>query len=341
MNHTAFFAAIKEGALSGVYLLEGTEEYIKQQALARLCEKLLPPGLEQMNLTELENPDADALIAAAETLPFLGEKRVVVVRECDLLTAGRKQENESKADILLGYLGHASPSTCLVFVVKGKADGRKKLYAYLKKTGAIVDFSPMSDLECQDWARRSMKALGKRMDGETAALLVFTVGRDAAMLKQEMDKLANYAGEREEITARDIEAICTKSLECTVFQMVDAQAEGRREEAFRLLSDMEHSGEDKMGILAMLLRQYRILYHVRCLGEERVPQQNQAALLGVPPFAVTRAQQQARRYPRETLGAAYDALLQMEYGIKSGRLPQEGCVQAALLTLEGILQAPA
>ena len=30
MNHTAFFAAIKGGALKGLYLLEGTEEYIKQ-----------------------------------------------------------------------------------------------------------------------------------------------------------------------------------------------------------------------------------------------------------------------------------------------------------------------
>ena len=341
MNHTAFFAAIREGTLGGVYLLEGTEEYIKQQGLARLCEKLLPAGLEQMNLTEMENPDADALIAAAETLPFMGEKREAMAWECDLLTTGRKQENEGKGEALLHYLGYASPNTCPVFTVKGKADGRKKLYAHLKKANAIVNFSPWSDGEAQDWVRRNMKALGKRMDGDTAAALVFTVGRDAALLKQEMDKLLSFAGEREEITIQDIEAICTKSLECTVFQMVDAQVAGKREEAFRLLSDMEHSGEERMGILAMLLRQYRILYHMRCLIEERVPQQNQASLLGIPPFAVSRTQQQARRYPRERLKDAYGALLEMEYGIKSGRLSQEGCAQAALLRLEGILQAPA
>lgn len=341
MNHTAFFAAIKGGALKGLYLLEGTEEYIKQQALARLYEKLLPPGLEQMNLTEMENSEADALIAAAETLPFMGEKRVVVVRECDLLTSGRKQENEGKAEALLSYLARISPSTCLVFTVKGKADGRKKLYAYLKKQDAVVDFSPMSDMEAQDWARRSMKALGKQMDGETAAFLVFTVGKDAALLKQEMDKLAHYVEDREGITAQDVEAVCTKSLECTVFQMVDAQVAGKNEEAFRLLSDMEHSGEDRMGILAMLLRQYRILYHMRCLMGERVSPQSQASLLGIPPFAVSRTQQQARRYSQESLRAAYDALLEMEYGIKSGRISQEGCAQTALLRLDGILHGGA
>ncbi len=342
MNHTAFFAAIKAGAIAGIYLLEGTEEYIKQQAVSRLCEKLLPTGLEQMNLTDLNNPDADALIAAAETLPFMGEKRVVVVRDCDLLVSGRKQDNEDKAEALQAYVEHVSPSTCLVFVVKGKADGRKKLYTYLKKKDAVVDFSPMSDVECQEWIRRSMRALGKQMDGETAATMVFTVGRDAALLKQEMDKLANFVGEKETVTAEDIHAVCTKSLECTVFQMVDAQVAGHNEEAFRLLSDMEHSGEERMGILAMLLRQYRILYHMRCLLEERTPNAAQAALLGIPPFAVERTQRQARRYDQASLKAAYDMLLAMEYGIKSGRLPQEGCAASALLKLEGILrQEPA
>jgi len=339
VNHTGFFAAIKAGKLADVYLMEGTEEYIKQQALARLCEKLLPKGLEQMNLTELDNPDADALIAAAETLPLLGEKRVVVVRGCDLLISGRKQENENKVAEVFDYLGHISPSTCLIFYVKGNGDGRKKLYAHLKKKNAVVDFSPMNDGECITWVQRTLRAMDKQINKETAAALVFTVGRDAAMLKLEMDKLFHYMGERVQVTAADIEAVCTKSMECTVFQMVDAQVAGKQEESFRLLSDMEHSGEDRVGILAMLLRQYRILYHMRCLLGEEVPHQEHAALLGIPPFTVARTQQQSKRYSAESLRQAYEALLQMEYGIKTGQLPQEGCAQAALLQLGQILDA--
>ena len=337
MNHTAFFAAVKAGNIAPLYLLEGTEEYIKQQALMRLYEKVLPAGLEQMNLTELVNPDANTLIAAAETLPFMGEKRVVVVRDCDLLTPGKKQENENKAEALLSYVEQVSPSTCLIFVVKGKADGRKKLYSHLKKAGAVVDFSPMDDAECSQWAQRSMRVLGKQLSPGMAAQLVFTVGRDAALLKQEMDKLANYLGDREAVSAADIEAVCTKSLECTVFQMVDAQVAGNYGEAFTLLNSMVRNGESRMGILSMLLRQYRILYHMRCLLEERVPPQSQASLLGIPPFAVSRTQQQARRYSPESLKAAYDDLLNMEREIKAGLMPEEGCAETALLRLNGIL----
>ena len=338
MNHTAFFDLLKSGSVGECYLFEGNEEYIKQSALKQLCAKLLPAGLEEMNLTELSDPDPDTLIAAAETLPFMAEKRVVVVRECSLVTAGRKSEDEHKAEAITDYLGHVSPSTCLVFYVKGKADGRKKLYTLLKKKNAIVDFSPMNDAECADWARKAMRRMGKHMDGETAAKLVFTVGRDAALLRQEMDKLASYLDARDTVTAGDIDAICTRSAECTVFQMVDAQVAGNLDQTFALLRDMIRAGEQRMMILAMLLRQYRILYHMRCLLDERTPPNAQAQLLGIPPFSVSRTQQQARRFSREQLREAYDYLMDLEYRIKQGRIPQDNCAENALLALENILR---
>lgn len=337
MNHSAFFELLQTDKIGSVYLFEGTEEYIKQQALNRLTEKLLPEGMEQMNLTELNDPDADELIAASETLPFLSERRVVVARECSPLTAGKKAEDDGKAQAYIDYIERLPPSACLIFFVKGKADGRKRLYTQLKKRNAIVDFSPMSDAECADWCSRAMRRMGKRLSPSAAAKLVFTVGRDAALLRQEMDKLRAYMGEREDVEESDIDDICTRSAECTVFQMVDAQVAGRIAEAFRLLSDMTLMGEDRVGILAMLLRQYRILYHMRCLMDERVPQSAQASLLGIPPFAVQRTQAQARLYEKQLLRQAYDALIRFEYELKTGRLPQEKCAENALLMLEGVL----
>lgn len=341
MNHTAFFDLVKKGSIGDAYLMEGPEEYIKQQALERLKEKLLPAGLEEMNLTELTDPDADALIAAAETLPFMGEKRLVVIRECNLLTSGKKAEDENKAKAIADYIGHISPSTCLIFYVKGKADGRKKLYTLLKKKNAIVDFSPMSDAECVAWAAKTMQRMGKVLDRSCAEKLVFTVGRDAALLKQEMEKLAAYLSDRDTVTEKDIDDVCTRSSEYTVFQMVDAQVAGNNQQAFALLRDVLRGGEDRMMVLAMLLRQYRILYHMRCMQEENTPQQSQAQLLGIPPFAAGRTREQARRFDRQRLKAAYDMLLGYEQGIKSGRLPMEACAENAMLQLEEILRGQA
>lgn len=336
MNFQAFFDSLKAGKPAGLYLFEGTEEYVKAQALARLGQVMLPPGMEAMNLTELDNPAADELIAAAETLPFLAERRLVVVRDCDALTASKKTD-DTKADALAAYVEKACPSTCLVFAVRGKADARRKLYLALKKHGALVDFSPMPDADAAAWAVRSLRALGKRMEPATAQKLVFTVGNDAALLRQEMDKLAAYTGERDAIEDADIDAVCVKTLECSVFELVDAQVAGRYAQAFTLLQNLLLGGEDRFMVLSMLLRQYRILYHMRCLIEEGAPQAQQAGLLGIPPFAVGRTQAQARRYPKANLKAAYDYLFELEYRLKSGQAPQEGSAETALFMLDGIL----
>ena len=335
MDHNALFDALKAGDIGSLYLFEGTEEYIKAQALARLCSLVLPAGMEAMNQTELINPGADELVAAAETLPFLSERRVVIVRDCDALTTAKKAD-DTKAETIAAYLGKLSPATCLIFTVRGKADARKRLYLALKKQARMVDFSPMGDAEAANWAMRTMKAQGKRMDAAVAQKLIFTVGNDAALLRQEMDKLAAYLGDRETVTDADIDAVCVKTLECSVFQMVEAQVNGRYGEAFALLSGILTGGEDRFMVLSMLLRQYRILYHMRCLMEERAPQAQLPSLLGIPPFTVARTQSQARRYPKERLKAAYDYLFELEFLLKSGRSPQEGSAEAALFMLDGI-----
>ena len=97
MNHMEFFAQLKAGGIHGAYLFEGPEEYIKASALTAAEKALLPAGLEQLNETRLENPATDALIAAAETLPFMADKRLVVVRELAALT-GRGEGDERQVD---------------------------------------------------------------------------------------------------------------------------------------------------------------------------------------------------------------------------------------------------
>jgi len=337
LNYLGFFESLRQGDIKPVYVFEGEEEYIKAQAVKALCAKLLPEGLEAMNLTELANPAADELIAAVETLPMMADRRVVLVREYAPLTSGRAADDD-ETEKMIKYLPSASPSTCLMFIVKGKADGRKKLYTYCKQHQTIVDFSAMTEPQAVSWIIRSMKALGKRMDIAVAERFLFTVGNDAALLKQEIEKLADYAGERDTVLAEDIDAISVRSLECTVFQMVDAQVAGDYGETMILMQKVLSGGEDRMLILAMLLRQYRMLYQTRCLIEENVPQSELASLLKIPPFAVRRTQTQAMRYDKQRLKMVYDFLLDFEYRLKSGKLPQDGCAEAALMQMKELLE---
>ena len=341
MNHTEFFKSIKTGHLESLYLMEGIEEYIKQSALEQLRKAVLPAGLEALNESVLENPSLQVLRAASETLPFMADKRLVLIRECALLRPSRKNseegeeapEEDDQTQAFCGYLADIPPTTCLVFYEKGKADARRKLYGAIKKHGSIALFDTLDNEELNRWIVQTMHSLGKEISSASASNLSFTVGRDAALLRGEMEKLAAHTGERPQVTAEDIQAVATRSLEASVFDMVDALVEGKTPRAFSLFENMLRTGGSRFAILAMILRQYRILFHYKSLKESGASPMDIKSRLGIPPFAVDRAAKQAAAYTSGQLQSAIALCVDTEFSVKSGRMAEEGSVERVMLLL--------
>ncbi|MBQ8200593.1 MAG: DNA polymerase III subunit delta [Clostridia bacterium] len=328
MDRKEFHQLVKDGKAQGAYLFDGPEENIKAAALQSLRKALLPAGMEELNESVMDNPASDAIIAACETLPFLADKRLVIVREHPALT-GRADADEK----LLSYLAHVPDSCVLIFLARGKADARKKLYTTIKKHGAVVSFTPLTDAELNQWIVRTFQSLGKSCSSQTAAVLSFTVGSDTALLRTEIEKLSALAGDRDDILESDVHAVATRSVECTVFEMVDAVVAGQEGKAFGLLRDMLTTGSDRLGILAMLLRQFRLMQHIKIMQYEKIPPASIKQKLGVAPFAAERMMRQAAGYTGGEVKQAVDVCLQTEYGVKSGQLNQEGSLEAAMLQI--------
>ncbi len=333
MNHTAFFQLLKGDVPGGIFLFHGEEEHVKRSALNALREKVLPEGLEALCETVLDNPAAADLVAAAETLPMMAEQRLVIVRDSALLLSGRARDEAADSERLTGYLPKLPPHALVVFYCHGVIDGRKKLSVALNKLAKVVKFDALSDDELTRWVRAQLKAEGGKTIGDREAQkLVFTAGRDLTLLSGELRKLAHYLGDREAVEAADIDAVVTRSLECTVFQLVDALVEGKEAQAFSLLSAMLEAGEEHLRILAMVLRQYRMLLQIKWMQAEGVDRGAQQRRLGVAPFLFDRAQKQAQGYTLERLKRAVALCVDTDYAVKSGRMREEAALERAMLS---------
>ena len=328
MDRKDFARALAQHSLPQVMLFEGEEEQQKQDALAELRRAVLPSGMETLNETVLEDPSADQLIADAETQPFMSDKRLIVVRDLPALM-GRAEADER----LVSYLPSVPETTFLVFYCTGKPDGRKKLYAAVKKLGGIVTFAPLRGIELTRFVTDAFRKAGKECDERTAEYLIFTVGDDTGLLLSEIGKIASYAGDRPNVVAADVSALATPSTECTVFQMVDAVVAGQRSRAFMLLRNQLLAGTDRMAILSMLLRQYRLLQHIKIMQYEKRGVDFIRSALGVPPFAVDQYLRQAAGYTGSQIRNAVRICFDAEYALKSGRIQQEGAVEAVIIRL--------
>ena len=328
MDRKDFTRALSQHSLPQVLLFEGEEEQLKQSALAELRRSILPAGMESLNETILEDPRPDQLIAAVETQPFMSDRRLVIVRDCPALS-GRAEAD----DRLISYLPSVPETAFLLFYCTGKPDGRKKLYSAIKKSGAVITFAALKGPELTRFVTDTFKQQGKECDERTAEYLIFTVGDDAGLLTNEIRKLSDYVGERTVVLAEDVTALATPSTECTVFQMVDAVVSGQRSRAFTLLRNQLLNGTDRMAILAMLLRQYRLLQHIKIMQYEKRGGDFIRSSLGVPPFAVEQYLRQASGYTGGQIRNAVRICFETEYAVKSGRIQQEGSVESAVIKL--------
>jgi len=335
MKHTEFFTALKKGDIARCYLFEGEEEFTKRAALQAIREKVAGGDFAAMNDTRLIDPAPDALIAAAETLPFLSDRRFIEIRECAMLQNGKAKEYDEDNAVkqLESYLPQLPETACLVFYARGKADGRKRFYQLLKKKAVIVSFDPLEDQELAQWIAKSLGREGKKISLSACQRLWFSAGRDLTLLNNEIGKLIAYAGEKEEITEADIDAICIKSTEYKVYDMADALLSGKGARAMAMLSALLRDGEERLMLLSLLGRQCRQLRDAKALSGVGAQPGEIAGKIGIPPFAVRKTLDLARGYTLGQLNRMARLCLDTEYQVKSGQLMDAGALEHVMLSI--------
>lgn len=331
MKADEFFVSLKQGVPKVCYLFEGEEEYLKERALEQLRAQILSGPMGSMNETVLNDPSADELIPCCETLPMMADRRLVIVKDSSLLSSSKEggKRSDKDADQIVNYLKRLPDSVCLVFFCRGKANGTRKLYKQIVKMDAAVQFEQLRNDALIKWIAREMKAYGKQVSRTTAEKLIFFAGNELASLKAEVAKVCAFAGDRETVEESDIDTICTMTAEYKVFDLSDKVVEGKADEAIELMHHLIRGGEQRLALLALLVRQYRQLLFMALLPNKA----NAAQVLGVPPFVARKLGMAIRGFTWQELKNAYDLCVRTEYLVKSGQMPEEGSLEKVIYEL--------
>lgn len=320
----------------GITLLWGSDGFIRKTCVSETITRLLPKELREVNLTRLTAPTPEEIITAAETLPLMSPRRLVIINDLPGLLPSKKEgtpKDASRDETLMEYLPDLPQTTCLLIECDGKPDGRGKLFKYLSQNGAVVNADPMNEGEASAFAKREADRLGMKLSQDCARYLVSYSGTDAGRLRNELEKLAAYLSPDAQATPEDIRTVCTPTVETGVFALMDAVSAGRVTMALDRLGKLLTAGENEFMILALMLRHFRILCHIRELSGA-----DAAKLLGISPYFAGGYRKQAAAWPPEALQAAYRYLLENETALKQGRISQYNAAQRAVLAVGEILQ---
>lgn len=331
MNYTEAAREIESGTIRPVYLLFGREDYLQEELVARLRQALVPPGTEEFNYHRLDGKSEGALtraLAMAETLPFMCDRRLVVV--ADVQGFGG---DGGEIDTYLRYLERPAPSTCLVLIAGGEVDRRRRAVKMTEVAGAAVECTPPRGRDLTAWVGSRAARQGLRLTPEAIASLVESAGDSLRLLVGEVEKLALYAGPDRAVDAADVSTLVGRTAQENVFPLVDAVGERRIERALPLLKRILAQGEPPVRLLFMLARQFRLIAQVQDLFARGFTSGQVQTRLGLMSFQVQRYAAQARNFSPGELAAALARVLDADQEIKGGRLEAELALQLLLVDL--------
>lgn len=303
----------------------GEDEFRSRQKIKEIRKKYLASdksgsGLSLFDLSEKKN--VQDIISACEMANLLSPKRLLVVEgliENALVDEQRELLNflEKRGEKIL-----EDQDLVIVFWEKGEPRKNNALFKFLEKKSKRQKFEKLSGIKLNAWIMKRISEINQRAKISKEALekLVIFWGSDTRVLSNELEKLANYAGQ-EMISKEDVEALAKGSFSGTIFSTMDALTSGKKSEALALIHRHLERGEDPFYIFSMLLYQFRNLLKVAgAFSEGMTNQYELAKALKIHPFVAGKSLSQIRNFSLPRLKSIYQKLGELDFLVKTGKM---------------------
>lgn len=314
---------IKSGQFSHIYLLYGDEAYLRQVYKNKLKNALAGQGdTMNCNVYEGKNINPNEIIDLAETLPFLAERRLILIENSGFFKSGCEE--------LSNYLTAVAPDTYFVFV-ETEVDKRSRMFKAVKDKGRPVEMVTLEERKLKNWAGAILRREGKNIRESTMELLLTKTGNDMCNIEKELEKLVSYTYGRDVVTDEDVEAICTTRITNQIFEMINAISEKKQRRALELYYDLLSLKEPPMRILFLIARQFNLLMQVKSLNGKTNDTKVIGEKTGLNSFIVSKYIRAAKSFSIQTLRNAVEDCVNAEEDVKTGRINDRMSVELLIV----------
>ena len=312
---------IKNGQVNLVYLVQGKEPYLQELARKVFLETIVAPEDQDLNVGRfnMEEVSIQTAIQDAESVPFFGERRLVLVDNPSFFTGEKEKKSmDHQLERLQAYLENPMESSVMVFFAPyDKLDQRKKIVKQLKKEAVLLDASELTERDVKQYIQDSLRNHQYSIQEEALETLLVKTQYSLTNSMKELDKLTIASIDTKMIPLELVESLVAKTLEQNIFELGESILKKEGVKALQIYHDMLLQKEDPLKMNAILLGQFRLLLQVSYLKREGYQEPEIQKTLGVHPYRVKIALQQSRRFGLPLLEKAFMQLVDTEYALKT------------------------
>ena len=310
-----------------VYVFHGDDELAISESIAELKSRLGDPSTIELNLTTLDGRSLsiEEFETAGKSMPFLAERRLTVLdhplaymhvdSNRKRVLAFLEDLPEQNAVVLAEYRPLLSP--------KDKRQGKTHwLEEWGNAMGAKVyirEFSLARGTQLTAWILNRARQAGGEFEPKAAVLLASLVGEDVRLADQEITKLLTFVNFERPVVEADVMDLTAVLPEADIFEFVDALGNRDRKKAVRVFHRLL-ADQDQLRIFSMVVRQFRLLLLSREILDQHGGDAEITRRLKTHPYVSRKIASQARHFSQAQLDRIYHRLLDIDYGLKTGKM---------------------
>lgn len=333
MDFLTYYKQISSGNLNSIAVFTGDETYNIDHTLKYIEGHFLEPIYKDFNYDIIEsNFDIDGFMALASTLPFMDQRRIIIIHNTGVL----KQIKDQQEAHLIDYLKNMSETSVVIFR-ESELDGRKKIGKWLKKNSDWVQFDKLSSSDFLKWCTKKFKLYVGNIDSKTLSYFVERVDYlDPASGKNLYDvenTIKTLCGNQKQIQIEMIDQYVSVPLEHNIFKLMDAISYRNLSEAMITLNQFINAGEPVIKIFTLIAQQFRNIYKMKLLIEAGYTSSTAASKLDIHPYAAKKASTFAVKYTKDQLSEILALMERTDIALKSTGIKPQLTLEKALFEM--------
>ena len=334
--HVFSFLERPPSQVPSVCVLFGAEPFLRRLAREKLTEAVLEPD-DDLAVTRQSGDEVawrDVVDELSMVSLFGGGRRLVVVSEADQFVTKNRTALED-------YMAAPSSNGVLVLEVDTWASNTR-LYKLVDQHGLPIACNPPTlprskdrpdtALICKWLISWAVHQHGVKLERGAAEALLELVGPEFGLLDQGIAKMALLLRPNEKATPTQVQAIVGGWRAQSIWDLIDAAAEGKTGEALKQLDRLLFSGEAPLALLAQMaftLRRLAAATRIYELAERRGERKSLAQALteaGISTWkagAMETGERQLVQLGRRRANQLYDWLIEADLALKGSHSSDE------------------
>jgi len=260
---------------------------------------------------DADSSDLNFIIQNLSTTDMFSPGKILFIKRSQ---ANKKKKELSEA--IIKWIETPSENTYAIFWEDTKVASNTRYFKAFNNSKSTFEAAALNKRTFITWAKAEIKELA--LDMETAAinLLAQNSNFEPERFIGYLDKMSLSGNKK--ISIEEVKENSANTLETTIWYLLDVINGSKEGKPIKILDDLLAQKESAIFILAMIIRNTRLLILTKTLLEQDKDSKSIAKILKIPPFTVYALIGSAKKTTMKKLKSLYKMLYNLDFEIKTG-----------------------